>query len=275
MTEDDSSTARPEPAWCHPTRAKDMLHGTALFVRDMLVHDRSALYSTYGIRSEEAAQSLRYVELAELRVWGIDEMQEAVAAVPNQSSSDDALRRRIVMAMRAEEVADFIHPGDAVLLLERSGLMLSHELRDAVVFMSAGSYVPSDDFSDDDENRLRRLLGRLAITPEPFEVKADEAGTPAPAIGPAEISTAGQQGEKMKKSALISKYRNVWPSVEADINNASRTELKSASRGKGYYDVAIALKWAKQEGKISERASVGLPTNSILDSPTSVKHTTS
>jgi transposase-like protein len=143
-----------------PIRAKDMLHGTALFVRDMLEHQRDELLGTYGIRPDEAAESLRYVELAELRLWGIEEMFEAVTAVPNQASSPDTLRRRITMAMRAEAVADFIHPGDAVLLLERSGLMLSSELREAVAYMSAGSGRPSEEFSDEDENRLRRLLGR-------------------------------------------------------------------------------------------------------------------
>jgi len=161
MIDDDESHNTPAgPAWCHPARAKDMLHGSALFVRDMLAHDHDALYETYGIRAGEAAQSLRYVELAELRVWGIEEMLEAVAVVPNQASSAEALRRRITMAMKAEAAVDFVHPGDAVLLMERSGLMLSSELREAVVFMSAGSHFPSADFSDDDENRLHRLLGR-------------------------------------------------------------------------------------------------------------------
>ena len=151
------------PAYCHPTRAKDMLHGSALFVRDMLTHDRDALHDTYGIRPDEAAQSLRYVELAELMAWGIEEMQEAAEGVPNQVSSNEALRRRINMAMRAEAVADVLHPGDAVLLLERSGLILPTELREAVVFISAGSRAPSENFSDEDENRLRRLLGRPAL----------------------------------------------------------------------------------------------------------------
>jgi hypothetical protein len=162
MIDDNSPVSQTAPAWCHPTRAKDMLHGSALFVRDMLTHDHDALYDTYGIRPDEAAQSLRYVELAELRLWGAEEMLEAVSAVPNQASSEEALRRRIAMAMKAEVATDFVHPGDAVLLLERSGLMLSHELREAVVFMSAGSRAPSEDFSDEDENRLRRLLGRPA-----------------------------------------------------------------------------------------------------------------
>ncbi|MYN10285.1 hypothetical protein [Pseudoduganella aquatica] len=169
MNDDDEEAALPEPfpAWCVPRRAKDMLHGSALFVRDMLAHDHDGLYQMYGIRPEEAAQSLHYVELAALRAWGIDEMLEAVAAVPNQASGDAALRRRIAMAMKSEAAPDFIHPGDAVLLLERSGLMLADELRDAVVRTSLHFSGP-DGFSLDDENRFRRLHGK---TPFPNAVE--------------------------------------------------------------------------------------------------------
>lgn len=165
IDEDECQGAATVPAWCHPRRAKDMLHGSALFVRDMLTHDHDTLYETYGIRPDEAAQSLRYVELAELRAWGVEEMQEAVEGVPNQSSGEGTLRRRIIMAMRAEAVADVLHPGDAVLLLERSGLILPTELREAVVFMSAGSHAASEEFSDEDESRLRRLHGSTPETP--------------------------------------------------------------------------------------------------------------
>lgn len=177
IDDDESQRAATVSAWCHPSRAKDMLHGSALFVRDMLTHDHDTLYETYGIRPDEAAQSLRYVELAELRAWGLEEMLEAVATVPNQASSDDALRRRVTMAMKAEAVADFIHSGDAVLLLERSGLILSDELREAVVFMCSGSNRPSEDFTDEDENRLYRLLGR-PLPPDAGEEEADDKEGP-------------------------------------------------------------------------------------------------
>ena len=180
MIDDDSPVSQPAPAWCHPTRAKDMLHGTAVFVRDMLTHDRDALYETYGIRADDAVQSLRYVELAELRAWGLEEMLEATTAVPNQASSDDALRRRIAMAMRAEGVTDYLHPGDAVLMLERSGMILSSVLREAVVFMSAGSHATSEGFTDDDENRLRRLLGRPAQPESAATSDAEDAHPESP-----------------------------------------------------------------------------------------------
>ncbi|SEO43637.1 hypothetical protein SAMN05428959_1089 [Duganella sp. CF517] len=171
---DDVAGAEPMPACCNPSRAKDMLGIAAIFVRDALEHDHDVLYETYGIRPDEAAQSLRYAELAELRAWGVDEMVEA--PVRAQASSENALRRRILMAMKAEGLPDYVHPGDAVILMERSGLMLSGELRDAVVCMSTRSYGDDQaDFALVDENRLRRLLGRPTITEEEYNGGSAEA----------------------------------------------------------------------------------------------------
>ena len=184
-TDAATSDDEPWPAWCHPLRAKDMLGLTAYFVRNLLVtgsHDE--LYEVYGIRPKEAKQSLRYVELAELRAWGIDEMIEAT--LPGQSSSEERLRRRIVLATKAEGVPESLHPGDAVLLLERSGLMLVDELRDAIVHMSAHSYAEDGiDFSLADQNRLRRLLGRPSFTDAEAQAwlaedTAKSKGEPAP-----------------------------------------------------------------------------------------------
>ncbi|KHA78007.1 hypothetical protein NC77_14335 [Janthinobacterium lividum] len=171
MNDDTDAATRddePWPAWCHPPRAKDMLGVTAHIVRDMLVSGaHEELYEIYGIRPKEAKQSLHYVELAELRAWGLDEMIEAT--LPGQSSSEERLRRRIVLATKAEGVPESLHPGDAVLLLERSGLMLVDELRDAIVYMSTRTYGDNQsDFSLLEENRLRRLLGRPILTEEEY-----------------------------------------------------------------------------------------------------------
>ena len=100
------------------------------------------------------------------------------------------------------------------------------------------------------------------------------ASTPSNAVEGA-IPAIDHGGEKMKKAALVSKYKKHWPSVEADIDNASRTELKNAKRGTGYYDVAAALNWARQEGKFSETTATPAPAHSIFNSPISVKRTQS
>lgn len=218
MIDDDEDAARhaPIPTWCFPRRAKDMLYGDAIFVRDMLIHDHDNLYDTYGIRPEEAEQSLRYVELAELRAWGVDEMMEAVVA--NQASSDNALRRRIVMAMKAEATAEFLLPGDAILLMERSGLMLSSELRDAVVNMSTRSYAEDGiDFSLEDENRLRRLLGKPALSDIEAEVLHAE-GASAEILGSATPPSATPLGPRVEYVAAwwdATMDASVWWSAES------------------------------------------------------------
>lgn len=232
MIDDEYQAMPEEPAWCRPTRAKDMLHGSALFVRDMLTHDHDALYDTYGIRPDEAAQSLRYVELAELRLWGIEEMQEAVEGVPNQASSDETMRRRIAMAMRAENVTDYLHPGDAVLLLEYSGLMLPDELREAVVFMSAGSRAPIEDFTDEDEGRLLRLVGR------------------PPLLGGTSTSKVEDSPHKSQRT------RNSW---DADV--LSRLQIESNQPGMTHAKLAEMYGVTRQMiGKLLAKAKAELGT---------------
>lgn len=187
------------PAWQHPTKAQDMLGLTAHYIRDMLTsgsHDN--LYETYGILPREAVQSLRYVELAELRAWGIDEMIEVT--LPGQSSTVEHLRRRIVLAMKAEHAPDFIHPGDAVLLLERSGLMLVGELRDAVVSMSTCSNSANGiDFSLENQNRLRRLLGMESFTDAEARVWTAES----------DDEMTGEKGT-LEISRVEGKIKNSW-----------------------------------------------------------------
>lgn len=192
----------PMPAWCHPTRAKDMLGMTGILVRDALEHDHHELYATWGIRPDEAVQSLRYAELAELRVWGIDEMAEA--PIRGQSSSEDALRRRINMAMKAEGCPDYLHPADAVLLMERSGLMLSSELRDAVVCMSTRTYGEDlSEFSLEDENRLRRLLGKPPLT----ETESDEQlANETQAILHTPIWPSGAAGTELNQCTTLAEF---------------------------------------------------------------------
>jgi hypothetical protein len=187
---DDSD--EPVPAWHGRISARDMLGLTDIFVRDALTNDHGELYETYGLRPDEAARSLRYVELAQQRAWGVDEMVEA--PIRGQSSSESALRRRILMAMKAEGCPEYMHPGDAVLLMERSGLMLCNELRDAVVSMCARNYgEDKNDFPLEDENRLRRLLGRPVVaedSPDPrAPVENKDASSDSPSasliVGPA------------------------------------------------------------------------------------------
>ncbi|SFU93913.1 hypothetical protein [Pseudoduganella namucuonensis] len=258
MNDDDEDTAIPEPspAWCNPHRAKDLLYGGAILVRDMLIHDHDALHEMYGLRPDEAAQALRFVELAELRSWGVDEMLEVVSTVPNQATNEAALRRRVVMAMKAETGADFIHPGDAVLLLERSGLMLSTELREAVTLMSIRFSGP-EGFSLDDENRFRRLRGRLPFPVEDTSTTADEkctssaggtAGTPVPAAPPPPVV----HRTKSRVRLLDTEIKRAWEAVGSADHHAVWTALKemalqSTSPFTGTIDPEKGLEYWKED----------------------------
>jgi hypothetical protein len=76
---------------------------------------------------------------------------------------------------------------------------------------------------------------------------------------------------KMKKAAMVQKFRNEWPTLEGDIDNASRSELKVAQLGSGFYDIDKAIKWARENGKFHDSAGPRSKVNSIYDSVTSVK----
>lgn len=59
-----------------------------------------------------------------------------------------------------------------------------------------------------------------------------------------------EQDAAIKKSALIEQHKRNWPSIETDINDASRNSLGSAkSTKKGYWNEAAAIAWAKARGK--------------------------
>jgi hypothetical protein len=175
---------------CAPsTKAKDMLGLTSQIIRDLLTNGCfDDLQDVYGISPAAAARSLHYVELAELRAWGIDEMIEA--CVTGQSSTDKGLRRRIIMAMKAESTADYIDPADAVLLLERARLMLVSELRDAVAAnIGYSGFADSAEESLEDWNRMLKLAGKPALTDEQAQAWLSEDNLPIrndPALGDAE-----------------------------------------------------------------------------------------
>ncbi len=63
-----------------------------------------------------------------------------------------------------------------------------------------------------------------------------------------------QAAPAMKRRALIAEYLNEWPSIEADLNDASRNELDSAKLPKhGMWDADKALAWARSRGKLVQQ----------------------
>lgn len=63
---------------------------------------------------------------------------------------------------------------------------------------------------------------------------------------------AGTQVKKIKRAALITKYRNEWPTAERDLGEGSRNGLGEAKAGKGYYDEERSVEWARSAGKFKD-----------------------
>lgn len=139
----------------------------AQILRGMLSATPDEISSEYGVTAEEAALSLRCYELASLPAWDHASMLDAATA---QSLSEeqrllwgfesrDALARRIALAMRAEGAPELLHPIDGVLLLERCGIHVFHELREAVKYRPIAT--------DADTRRLRMLVGAVEPSKPP------------------------------------------------------------------------------------------------------------
>lgn len=80
---------------------------------------------------------------------------------------------------------------------------------------------------------------------------------PVPAESPPEIPdgedirpTEPFPSKQMRKSAMVKMLGRVWPSIENDLKEASRTDLQKAHPVHTYWDVEIAMKWAWREGKL-------------------------
>ncbi|MDZ4145389.1 MAG: hypothetical protein U1D29_12810 [Burkholderiales bacterium] len=57
----------------------------------------------------------------------------------------------------------------------------------------------------------------------------------------------------MKRDAMIAAMKRDWPTIEADLREASRSanrDLKAANVRRGMWDVEAAKDWARQRGKL-------------------------
>lgn len=93
---------------------------------------------------------------------------------------------------------------------------------------------------------------------------------PIPGKGQSLASQESSCIERLKKSALVAKYKYQWPTVITDIADGSRNGLNEAKLGGGFYDLSKAIQWAKERGKFKEVTLITTSSNSILNSPASV-----
>ena len=104
------------------------------------------------------------------------------------------------------------------------------------------------------KSRRKRLLAAIKewaaqtakeIAPTTDERYQPESAAPMPLV--------------MTKAALIAEYEAVWPTIRADLNNASKPDGMSvarASQGGRGWDVQKALTWARSKGKLGQKKTV-------------------
>jgi hypothetical protein len=86
----------------------------------------------------------------------------------------------------------------------------------------------------------------------------DAAGVRA-AQGQPQQPAPAENRRILKAMALIAELEHEWPSIRADIREASRRgneDLKAANVKHGHWDVEIARKWADSRGKLSKPAQI-------------------
>ena len=74
------------------------------------------------------------------------------------------------------------------------------------------------------------------------------------------ISQITQDSAILKKSVLIQNYKKIWTKIESDFHDSSSNGLSNSAKepGHGMWNVAKALEWAKQRGKLINREKVTL-----------------
>ena len=117
-------------------------------------------------------------------------------------------------------------------------------------------------------NDLRDFLKTRGISVE-VEVEVEqtaqtEQAQPEPAPAPVPATAAqvepvhvapAEPGRILKKRVLVQNLQHRWPTIEADLKEASRNGLSAAAhRDKGWCEMS-AEKWADQEGRLRGAAS--------------------
>ena len=63
-----------------------------------------------------------------------------------------------------------------------------------------------------------------------------------------------EQPQIYKKKALVAALQDKWPTIEADLNQASKNGLSEAARARGGWELVPAEAWAESKGRIKKPA---------------------
>lgn len=105
----------------------------------------------------------------------------------------------------------------------------------------------------------RRVMGRsIASSDWLFQVDdlAKLASTRArPPVSAAESVSLPGSDFAMKRAALIAKHRHAWPTIAADLTDATRNGLRKAKAGARGWNESMALNWARSKGKLKSAST--------------------
>ena len=76
----------------------------------------------------------------------------------------------------------------------------------------------------------------------------------------------------MKRAALIKQHQHQWPTIEADLADASKNQLNGALAGPRDWYEAKALEWARSKGKLVLKSDVDNSATNVLSNLPSKTH---
>lgn len=113
-----------------------------------------------------------------------------------------------------------------------------------------------------------------AIPPE-LESQTAPVVTESAAAAPAKEQRTSAPGPKfsMRKDAMVTKYKDEWPTIERDIKDAAENGLSAAKAGARDWDEVQALEWARAKGKIVGAVKPADALTQSVNSMASIKGT--
>ena len=118
-----------------------------------------------------------------------------------------------------------------------------------------------------------------AVQAAPVDTQPQATPESAPVVdAPVRLSKALATGPTftMKKAAMVEQHKHEWPSIERDMQDASRNGLDAAKAGEREWDEFEALEWARTKGKLTSidktAQSLSGAMNSMASLATSRKH---
>ena len=100
-----------------------------------------------------------------------------------------------------------------------------------------------------------------------FATMADGLDIQASSSGPPPIGTgsvASSPKFSMTRAALVAQHRHEWPTIEADIKDASKNGLSAARVDARGWDEDLAVDWARSKDKLIQPAVAGARLSSAM-----------